>query len=225
MAIEYAGTATYHSTITVVDDSDPPTAASFAAGLQDSADREAYLKSKADAFDSANTRLGTLVPGYGGNTIRTYGRESVTSLTNSSAIIEYEAKGLGDPYQIAKVSEPNSEEIWIALTPTAPAGAKIVQISWWVDGASWATMPSVNAYVDLMQRNVITGSTASIISFTDAAATVGEMNGPRQITTNLVAHTISSACQYYLRLTAPTGGTGALRYLLARGAYIAMVAP
>jgi len=224
MAIEYAGASNYHATVTVVDDSDPPTAASFAAGIQDCADREAYLKGKADAFDAANTKLGTLVPGFGGNTIRTYGRESLTYVT-TGLVTEFGPDGYGDPYQIAKISEPSAGEIWIALTPTAPAGAKIVQISWWVTGASWATMPTVPAYVDLIQRNVITGATASIISFTDTAATVGELNTDRQITTSLVAHTISSACQYYLKLTGPSGGTGSLRYIMARGAYIGMQAP
>jgi hypothetical protein len=221
MAIEYAGADVYHATITVVDDSDPPTAASFAAGIQDLADRTANLKVAATGHTNLTAALVPIVPGLsdGEDFPLTFGRESLVYVTNSSAVSEFEPKGFGFPYQVACVTEPTgTEEIWLALTPALQKMVQLKYALWYVNPSGWDTVPSAQLKIEIRERVLGSATIATLGTATEAApADAAAMNAARPIAYSGAAINIVAGRQYFAVLVMPAGGSGLGRSVVVDG--------
>jgi hypothetical protein len=216
MATEYAGTPTYHPTVTTVDDGDPPTAASFAAGLQDCADREAYLKGRADAYDASDTQLNLVCPGYSSSGYMILlGPADVVNATGTAG------------------AEPGRLYTWIGnVTPServtlqlnAPAGSRVAQIGVSITGAEWGTLPSQGNTVEIVAYRPSTDTTSTLDTYTDVPADVAQMNSVRSFGHILeTPFTVENDKQYFVVIHGTLGGSNAgvvTRTVIARAAFV-----
>lgn len=166
MSSEYAGADTYHATVTVVDDADPPVAASFAAGLQDVADRTAYLKGTSDTSETALARLAEVVVGYGTiKRVRGVWRETINAaLTlDESGTTVYHGGPPASTYQhVARFAIPEGAVITRIVVPSM--------------GYGYTSLPAVMPFARLYRGADGQGTIELIAEFTDPASSVAAFN-------------------------------------------------
>ena len=198
MAIEYAGDPTYHPNVTVVDDGDPPVAASFAAGLQDCADRETYLKRKADAFDAADAQLAIVCPGYstGGYTVPVGPADLVG--------------GTGAIGQLCKWIGTVTPSDTVTMQLNLPVGSRIVQVAAFVTGVEWGSLPSQGNVIEIVEYDPPSDTSTTIDRYTDVPPDLSTMNSKRSIGHVLATpYTVAAARSYFMIVHGTMGGSNA----------------
>ncbi len=215
MAIEYAGTPTYHPTVTTVDDGDPPTAASFAAGLQDCADREAYLKGRADAYDASDTQLNRVCPGYSSSGYMIFlGPADIVGATGAGM----------EPGRLYTWTGNVTPSESVTLQLDAPVGSRVAQIAVYITGAEWGTLPSQGNTVEIVAYRPWTDTMSTLDRYTDVPADVAQMNSMRSFGHVLATpFTVANDEQYFVVIHGTLGGSNAgvvTRTVVARAAFV-----
>lgn len=200
MSSEYAGADTYHATVTVVDDADPPVAASFAAGLQDVADRTAYLKGTSDTSETALARLAEVVVGYS-TTKRVRGVwcetiNAALTLSGGGAVVHHAGPPASTYQHVARFAIPEGTVITRIVVPSR--------------GFGYTSLPAAMPFARLY-RIADGQETAELIAeFTDPAASVAAFNlyhlnysgAPGHM-----SHEVDPDYSYFLTLYTGNGGT------------------